>query len=419
MRTMRRNLIIKLSQRGKQYGFIHFFIILFFLFSHTNTVAQEEKAEDSLPKWNIGYSSKGFELKSSDNLYKLQIQSRLQFRFATPDDQDPITFDDYDEDGTHLFKINRARLKVGGNAYKTWLKYYWEYDMVNSNLLDFRVMVEKWKWLSLKFGQWKLEYSRERRISSGEQQLVDRSIINRPFTVDRQQGVELYGRLDGKSLLDFSYWAAVLTGTGRGNNSNDDGHFMYFGRLQWNPLGEDMGFESSDMDHHGKPAAIIAIAGVTNRSPYTRFSSSGGGELLGFEDAENGQYRVEQYNLETAFVYKGITWQSEWHHKKIIDMHNDVPDRLLKGYYLQAGYYPQGDIPWWPKPLEIAARYSSYIPDSYLDQDHQDELSCALNWFFRGHKNKLTAEVSHFDYEQFDRQVDRKWRFRVQWEVSF
>lgn len=260
---------------------IQLLLVLFLACLSSALLWSQQKEQDSAKTWNIDYGSKGLEISSPNNQYLIQIQSRFQFRFATPNDQDPISFDDYDGENNSVFKINRSRIKVGGHAHQPWLKYYWEYDFGSSNLLDFRVMVERWKWLSLKVGQWKVEYSRERRISSGEQQLVDRSILNRSFTIDRQQGIELYGRLEGKGFLDFSYWAAVLTGTGRGNTFNDDNHLMYFGRLQWNVLGEDLGFKSSDLEFHKTPEAIIAIAGVTNRSPYTRFSSNGGGELIG------------------------------------------------------------------------------------------------------------------------------------------
>ena len=201
--------------------------------------AQEEKQEpkDSSKTGTFHYGSKGFEFQTRDNKFLLQIQSRLQFRFATPEDADPVTYDDFTGEKKPTFKINRARLKVGGHAFKPWLKYYWEYELSQSNLLNFQIMVEKWKWLSFQVGQFKVEYTRERRISSGEQQMVDRSVINRPFTIDRQQGAEIYGRLKGRGIADFSYWAGVFTGTGRGNSENDDNHLMYFGRAQWNFTG--------------------------------------------------------------------------------------------------------------------------------------------------------------------------------------
>jgi len=41
--------------------------------------------------------------------------------------------------------------------------------------------------------------------------------------------------------------------------------------------------------------------------------------LEGYEDGQPGQYRVNQANMETAFMYKGFSWQSEVHWKQIID----------------------------------------------------------------------------------------------------
>lgn len=69
--------------------------------------------------------------------------------------------------------------------------------------------------------------------------------------------------------------------------------------------------------------------------------------------------------------------------------------------------------------MEIAARYANYVPDKQTIQNNEDELSIATNWFFKGHKNKLTLEFSWFDYETIEGTVDSTSRFRVQWDVSF
>lgn len=380
------------------------------------TFSQEQK--DSTKLMNVSYGSKGIQLETRDNKFLFQLQSRLQFRFATPYDQDPLTYDDFNQDNQTAFKINRARLKVGGHAFEPWLKYYWEYELSQSNLLDFRIMIEKWEWMSFKIGQWKTEFTRERFISSGEQQMVERSILNRPFTTDRQQGVEIYGHLKGKGIADFNYWVAALTGTGRGNTKNDDQNLMYFGRAQWNFLGRTLDFEGGDLEFHEKPTAIIALAGVTNRSPYTRFSQAGGGSLEGFEEEKPGQYRVNQYNIESAFMYRGFSWQSEWHHKNIIDRVNNNELTRLRGYYAQAGYFFHTIWPWVPKHLEMAGRHAVYRPDKNFKDNLQRESTVAFNYFFKGHKNKLTGEVSYFDFQDSSLQYTGGWRFRVQWDIS-
>lgn len=380
--------------------------------------AQELPEKDSARRALVRYGAKGMELRTRDDKFLLQVQSRLQFRFSTPEDQDPVTFDDFQGEKRATFAINRARLKVGGHAFKPWLKYYWEYELSQSNLLNYTISIEKWEWLRFQVGQWKVEYTRERRISSGEQQMVDRSVINREFTVDRQQGVEVSGRLKGKGVADFNYWAAVATGTGRGSRLNDDGHLMYFGRLQWNFLGRYLDFEGSDLERHEKPVGVLAVSGITNRSPFTRFSQAGGGSLEGYEDGAPGQYRVNQANIETAFQYKGFSWQSEIHWKQIIDkLNNDATDNL-HGYYLQAGYFLHGTVPWWPEPLEVAARFAGYMPNREADQTKKREASAAANWFFNGHKNKLTAEVSYFKYDKTGNIPADELRFRLQWDIS-
>lgn len=384
--------------------------------------AQEIK-DDSLTSESsagtIRYGSKGFEFNTRDNRFLLQIGGRLQFRFSTPEDQDPVTFDDFVDEKATQFKINRARLKIGGHAYKPWIKYYFEYELAQSNLLNFTIKLEKWEWLRFQVGQWKVEYSRERLIGSGEQQMIDRSVINRPFTLDRQQGVGVYGRLDGGGAADLSYWAAVLTGTGRGASTNDDDHLMYFGRLQWNFVGSLLEFEGSDLEIHEQASGLVAIAAATNRSPYTRFSQAGGGSLEGYDDGLPGQYRVKQAVIESALMYRGFSWQAEFHLKEIIDKLNNDQSDLLQGYYVQAGYFFHQAFEWWPKHLEFAARNAIYNPNVEADATKKREASAVLNWFFNGHRNKLSFETSYFEYNTESLDETEEWRFRVQWDISF
>lgn len=401
----------------KQYQPFHRYGCLI-IFLYCCCIGQAQTSKDSLPQGLIRHGSKGFEWATRDNRFLLQLQARLQFRFATPEDEDPVTFDDFTGEKKPVFKINRARLKVGGHAFEPWLKYYWEYELGQSNLLNFTIMVEKWEWLKLQAGQWKVEYTRERRISSGEQQMMDRSVINRPFTVDRQQGAEVYGHLKGKGVADFNYWLAALTGTGRGNTQNDDNHLLYFGRLQWNFTGRYLDFEGSDLEIHEQPAGVLAVSAVTNQSPYTRFSQAGGGSLEGYENGQPGQYRVNQANIETALMYKGISWQSEVHWKEISDRLNQDRTDVLRGYYVQLGYFFHQSFPWWPKPLEMAVRNAGYRPNREADHTQKRETSGAANWFFNGHRNKLTFMCSYYDYDKTGGFPAHQWRFRLQWDIS-
>jgi hypothetical protein len=89
----------------------------------------------------VTYGSKGWEFKTADGKYLMQFQSRLQFRYANPFDSDPLTFDDFNKGNQHNSKINRARLKIGGNVYQIWLKYYWEYELASRNYTGKKLMI--------------------------------------------------------------------------------------------------------------------------------------------------------------------------------------------------------------------------------------------------------------------------------------
>ena len=84
-------------------------VLLFSLHSS----AQQVKEKDTTKLINVRYGNKGIELQTKDNKFLFQLQSRFQFRFSTPNDTDPLTYDDYSQDTKTTFKINRARLKIG------------------------------------------------------------------------------------------------------------------------------------------------------------------------------------------------------------------------------------------------------------------------------------------------------------------
>lgn len=76
--------------------------------------------------------------------------------------------------------------------------------------------------ISVRAGQWKSEYNRERIDSSGKQQFVDRSLANYWFTLDRQMGTSVQLRLNEGEAFDSSVWIEYLSGRGLGAAYNGD-----------------------------------------------------------------------------------------------------------------------------------------------------------------------------------------------------
>jgi phosphate-selective porin len=365
----------------------------------------------------VEWGPKGLDIRSRDGNYHAHIDWRAQLRFTeSVFGAEGLAPDPESRDGR--FTVNRARFKMGGHAYRPWLIYYLEFDFVTPALLDLRFTLKPSDAFQVRVGQWKFPYNRERVDSSGKQQFVERSVVNSYFTVDRQQGAALYGRLWKGRLADSWYNVAVNNATGRGGDGSA-GRPMLLGRWQWNVLKRDLPFSQSDFAYK-KPAGSIAVAGATWRGPFTSFSTQGGGDLPGFPVGDEDRYDVEQVMVETAFQGRGLSWQQEYHWKRVEDTETG---RIveLQGYYLQAGYFFHAVLDWVPRPLELAARYAKVDENVAVDafDDRIRELTFAANWFFAGHRNKLTLDFSFLDREAADPSEQRERRLRLQWEVSF
>ncbi len=413
---------------------------------------EKEEAESTTKKGDasdvkVGWGKKGFTLESGDGLFKTAIQWRFQGRFSYPERGDADSFGDFNDNEESTFELRRVRMKVGGHGYQPWIKYYFEVDWQptrsagtsgsDTRLIDWRIMLEKYKWLQLRIGQWKINYNRERVDSSGKQQFVERSIVNSVFTIDRQVGAMVYGHLAPGTLADSRYYAGVWTGSGRGE-ANDDDNMMWMGRLQWNFLGRDLKWTQSDLKYHKQPAASVAFAAYTTIGKCTRWSSSGCGSLgtttslgAGFTSdgsAVDGQFRVEGMMEEFALKWRGLSIQHEYHWKQVKDSgraatttSTGTPQSKtnLMGSYSQIGYFPHYLIPIVPKPLEVAFRYAFVDPNVSIKNDKLQEYTGAVNWFFAGHRNKLTLDASHLKLDRPVGSNQHEQRVRLQWDVSF
>ena len=382
------------------------------------------KTQSNLPS-GVSYGKNGFEFKTDDGKFALSIQNRIQARYANPFDSDPRSIDDLERDQS-TFMIRRARTKLRGHAYWPWLKYYLQYDWSQPVLRDLNLTVDKYPWAKLWFGRGKVLYNDERVTSSGNQQFVNRSIVNDIFTVDRQQGVQIFGNLFPGTWHDISYYAGVYTGLGVGERNNDDNNMMYSGRLQWNALGGEMPFSQSDLEFHEHPALNFAFAAATNQSRCTAFETDNRScrALPGYSVGEDGQYRINKMMEEVRFKWQGLSIQHEMHWKEVIDTLRaqgaGERETNLMGGLIQAGYFPHYLLAIIPKNLEFAGRYAFVDPKVDVNNDRQQEFSGVMTYFFNGHNNKVNFQVSHLiveDPRQGISQSDR--RFWLQWDLSF
>jgi phosphate-selective porin OprO/OprP len=374
-----------------------------------------EGASPPAAKGRFSYGNQGlqFEDGTGDNFlwFGVRAQTRWTGASVVEDELPGAPVSDSGE-----IAINRARLKLGGHLFSPRFKVYTEYDLVGTRLLDLRATYRFADALSLRVGQWKSEFNRERVDSSGKQQFAERSVVTPWFTIDRQQGVVASGRLGAESRADASYWFGWLTGAGRGGDAGDaDG--LWLARAQWNVNGRVLAFSQGALGRPPDPAGSVAIAAVTGRSGFTAFSSAGGGQLPGFTQGAPDQYRLKQLMMETAYQHGGFSWQQELHWKAVDDTRTGRSVRLL-GAYAQAGMFFSELYEAFPEPLELAVRVAGVDPDRALANAQESELTVGANWYFQGHRNKLTLDTSRL-VRRLATENDRTVRVRLQWDVSF
>ncbi len=394
-----------------------------------------QSAEDYI---KVKYSYPGFKLTTADGLFSTKLVWRAQLRYTHPNRSDPRSVGNFTtREDVSNFEARRLRMKIGGHGYKKWIKYYFEVDLQPSGefdddsadsstrVIDYRIDVQPYDEIGFRVGQWKINFNRERVDSSGRQTFVERSIVNRVFTIDRQVGAMLQGRLFKKTLADMRYYAGAFNGEGRSVN-NDSGELMYMGRLQWNFLGRDLKWRQSDVSYHEKPTGQLAVAYATNNGRCTRWSSSGCGNLSAFPSPDTvaaARFNRDQWVQEFAFKYKGLAIQQEYHEMEVEDKDTTLTHDY-QGMYAQIGYTNHGALAPLPEGLELAFRYA-YVIESRsttdnINRNRREEYTVGLNWFFAGHNNKVTLDYSYLTLKDFATMMDYSDnRVRLQWDISF
>jgi hypothetical protein len=369
-------------------------------------------AGEALPS-SWGYGNRGLEWSDPASGTHLWLGLRMQARYSS-NLGSLLLLEDFDQPQDSGGRINRARYKIGAGIGDR-LTIYHEYDLRNSLLLDLRSTWTPSDSFQLRVGQWKSPFSRERIDSSGAQQFVDRSIANYYFTVDRQWGMVASGKVASRGSTGSQWWFGALAGNGR-NESYGSGPPMWLGRWQWNYGSGGVPFSQSALKRYGEPRGSLALAFIVNDSPFTRYSSSGGGQLPGYEPGSANNYHIRQLLQEWAYQHRGLSLQQELHWKSV-EKGDSGELRELYGGYFQSGWFPADRWETLPQQWELAVRVA-YV-DLGFEGLSNAELTFGSNWFFNGHRNKLTAELSRQRTLDEDTDEERSdWIFRIQWDIS-
>ena len=135
-------------------------------------------------------------------------------------------------------------------------------------------------------------------------------------------------------------------------------------------------------------------------------------------DASAGQYRTRGMVFESASKYRGWASQSEFHWKEVKDTGIRPHTTSMRGMYTNLSTVPFAWFPDAPKPLEVGVRYAYVDPNTETANDARHEYTLGFNWFFAGHRDKITVDTSYLTLDRAGTDLDDL-RLRVQWDVSF
>lgn len=373
----------------------------------------------------LDYGKDGVVVKHAASNFVMKTRFRIQTR---------ATYEDYDTESTTQdvtdFQVRRMRLRFDGSAldsrfiYKIQLSFTrgdMDYDNTSyPNIL--RDAVVGWKLFNedsfkstLWFGQTKLPGNRQRVISSGNQELVDRSLLNATFNIDRDMGVQWYNQI-GESR---PFWLkfAVSNGEGRANNNRNTG-LAYTARAEWLPLGaftDDGDYFEGDLAREQSAKLSLGVSYQSNRK-----TNRVGGQI-GKTFISGVTTDMETLLADFLLKYKGWALSAEYANRQtdnpFITLSSGA-DAVFKGsgYNAQLSYVFTNN--WSP-----IVRYTHITPhDDILNfENDKTQYTVGVTKYLNHHKIKIMGDVTYEDEKERTSTVSanmNNWIARLQLEFG-
>lgn len=394
-------------------GFIFFvfaFLTSLAICQASSVMAEEKPQEVRIVGVEAGYKDNIY-LKTTDNSFRLDIYGYGQFRYNYETKNISGAVDQSN------FQVQRVRLGFKGYAYSDKLKYQFllsasqtgEFDKLTllDGFVDYYSPITQ---IGIRAGQFKVPYSTSFTISAAELQFVERTQVDSNFRLDRDNGVNLYGKmLDSK----LTYNLGAYNGEGR-NKSNPDNGMLYAARLMFEPFGK-YAYHESDNEISDKLLMLISAAyavstrqkssSITNLTGTT--TSPGRLDILGVSD-------ITSYDAFVGAKYRGASMHVEYFNRVIDPQKNGTANETGEGYYVQGGYFAV------PKKIEVAARYEYFDPNKDAGSDLRQEYGLGVNYFVNNHRNKIQADIFKImDEAGKTKNGEEDTRLRVQYQLAF
>ena len=396
----------------------NYLVICATLFICSNLSSQETSA----PKFGKGL----FNLIGKDSSFSMNVSARMQMLGTSNWDVNNGLYNP-----TSNLLVRRARLKFSGFAYSPKLKYKLELGLSNRDIgkassftneapkyiLD---AVVKWNFSGnfvLWFGQTKLPGNRERVISSGDLQQVDRSLLNSRFNIDRDMGFQLRHHFNLTDTFIVKEMFAVSQGEGRNITTGNLGGHQYTSRVELLPFGKFASkgdYRGSDLKFEPTPKLALGFTYDFNNDAVKNRSNQGS-----YMTNDTGFYST---NISTVFVdamykHKGFSVMAEYAYRDAEDAFAKNSDGTLTGDLVQVGNALNLQTGYLlSKTLEISGRYTNIDWDSDITgKGAENQYTLGLSKYIVGHKLKVQTDVSYLDLATKTNQF----MYRLQVDIHF
>ena len=389
-----------------------------------------------------GYDNRFF-IKTADDQFKLEFDTRLQFRYSwlmTESDDlsregldasdwvlyggNPAQFEAYDSSAGG-FEIERARVYLSGHVLKD-VKFKIAIDgdddddvddRVGNYLYEYEVSYSFMPEFGVRVGRFKGPFGKQETTSSARLSLVDRSLANEVFNIDRVSGIEVFGDI---AMGEITPHYAVMIFNGL-QNTNDvplvenDNTPAIAGRLVLPMMGatlKDFANES-DLKGHDNPVAQVGMScAYSNDRNEDHFAGGDGDsyEFLGKSavDCDTDIFElggeVTMFSADLAMKYQGLSAIVEGFYQHVDGDSGEVANEsdfgnLVRsgidglevdnmGWYAQAGYFVI------PQKFELVGRIGGVHVDSSNDSY---EYAGGCNYYISGQDLKVSLDVTYID----------------------
>ncbi|MDA8640253.1 OprO/OprP family phosphate-selective porin [Flavobacteriaceae bacterium] len=392
-------------------------VTVLLLLTITSTFAQEVTTS----KFGKGLLN----ITGKDSTFYMNFSARMQYLSATSWSEGDF------ENRESNFLVRRSRLKFSGFAYNPKLTYKLELGLSNRDIsgasaftsnapryiLDAYIRWNFYKNFTLQAGQGKLPGNIERVISSGNLALVDRSLLNSKFNIDRDLGIQFRHHFKLSENFIVKEIFAISQGEGRNITKGNLGGHQYTSRIEVLPFGKFKSkgdYKGADLDREQTPKLLVGVVYDVNNNAVKSRSNMGS-----YLETNEGFYQTDINTLffDTHFKYRGFSLMAEYANRDADDPIAKNEDNSLTGDVVNIGNSTNIQMGYvTPSNLAITGRYTNVNFDSIVSSNNKiTQYTIGLSKYVAKHKLKVQTDLTYEDSVS----SSNKLVYRLQFDIHF